>query len=139
MLCYQLWSICSHNISYQFNRSENCERIMITSVQSLNIQLSRVLFPGLHVWPNLGCYRLFKCRFRFWSITRNEIVLSSMLRVSSKEFCSGVTCPCLMKEDFFRLRILHENSLWLSFYFLFVMICGFSVFRIFPRGNEGKC
>ena len=27
---------------------------IITSVQSLNIQLSHVLFPGLQVWPNLA-------------------------------------------------------------------------------------
>ena len=50
----------------------------IMSVQSLSCisitQLSRVLFPGLHVWSNLGCYRLFMCGFRFWSITRNEIL-----------------------------------------------------------------
>ena len=26
---------------------------LMTSVQSLGIQLSRVLFPGLHIWPNL--------------------------------------------------------------------------------------
>ena len=48
-------------------------------------QISCVLFPGLHVWSNLGCYRLFMCGFRFWSITRNEVLLSSMLKVSSKE------------------------------------------------------
>ena len=45
-----------------------------------------VLFAGLHFWSNLGCYRLFMWGFRFWSITRSEILLSSMLKVSSKEF-----------------------------------------------------
>ena len=60
------------------------------------------------------------CGFRFWSHA-NEILLSSMLNVSSKGHegnitdivhgCSGVTYPCLMKEDFFSLRILHENGL----------------------------
>ena len=46
---------------------------LITSVQSLNIQLSRVLFPGLHVWSNLArLLQTFHVRFRFWSITRNE-------------------------------------------------------------------
>ena len=44
---------------------------LIMSVQPLNIE--RVLFPGQHVWPNLGCYRLFMRGFPFWSITRNEI------------------------------------------------------------------
>ena len=59
----------------------------ITPVQSLNIQLSRVLIPGMHVWPNLGCYsQTFHVRLQFWSITRNEILLSSMLKVSSEEF-----------------------------------------------------
>ena len=45
--------------------------------------------------------------------------------------CSGVTYPYLMKQD--------EKSLRLPFYLQFVMICGFSVLRIFPTGNEGKC
>ena len=31
--------------------------------------------------------------------------------------CSGVAYPYLMKKDFFSLRILHENSLRLPFYF----------------------
>ena len=90
---------------------------LIVSVQSLNIQLSRASFPGLHVWLNLGYYS-----FRFWSITRNEILLSSMLNVHSKGIltdiihgCSGVTYPYLMKEDFFSLRIFHENSLRLPY------------------------
>ena len=52
--------------------------------------------------------------------------------------CSGVAYPYLMKQDFFSLRILHENSLRLPFYFQFVKLCGFSVFRIFPTGNEGN-
>ena len=40
--------------------------------ESQFIQLRCVLFPGLHFWSNLGCYRLFMCGFRFWSITRSE-------------------------------------------------------------------
>ena len=37
---------------------------LITSVQSLNIQLSRVLFPGLQVWPNLArVLQTFHVRF----------------------------------------------------------------------------
>ena len=44
-----------------------------------------------------------------------------------------------MKQDFFSLRILHENTLLLPYYFQFVMVWSFSVFRIFPTSNEGKC
>ena len=55
---------------------------IITSVQSLNIQ------PCLISWPvplaKSWCYRLFMCSFRFWPITRNEIPLSPMLKVSSR-------------------------------------------------------
>ena len=61
---------------------------LITSVQSLNIQLSRVLFSSLHVWLNLArvLQTSFMCGFRVWSITQNGILLSSMLKVvSSKE------------------------------------------------------
>ena len=49
--------------------------------------------------------------------------------------CSGVTYPYLMKQDFFSLRISHENSLRLPFQFWFVVISGFLVSRIFPTGN----
>ena len=52
--------------------------------------------------------------------------------------CSGVTYPYLMKQDFFSLRILYENSLRLLFYFQFLKLRGFSVFPIFPTGNESN-
>ena len=129
-------------ITFHNNSSEaKIANELITSVQSLNIQLSHTLFPGLHVWPNLGCYRLFMCGLQFWSIT-------FVINVESKQQgiltdivhgCSDVTYPYLMNEDFFSLRILHENSLRLPYQFQLVMICSFSVFRIFPTGNEGKC
>ena len=40
-----------------------------------------------------------------------------------------------MKQYFFGLRILHENSLRLPFYFWFVAIRGFSGLRIFSHGK----
>ena len=49
-------------------------------------QLSCVLFPGLHVWSYLGVLQTLHVRFRFWSVTRSEILLPLMLKVSSKEF-----------------------------------------------------
>ena len=42
--------------------------------------------------------------------------------------CSGVTYMYLIKQDFFGLRILHENSLRLPFYRLAVLVSAF-----FPR------
>ena len=53
--------------------------------------------------------------------------------------CSGVTYPYLMKHDFFSLRILHENSLRLPFYFQFVIIWGFQYFAFFPRVMKVSC
>ena len=146
VICICLYiAIKFHN---NLTEAKNCERIRNVSSftqypASQFTQLSCVLFPGLHFWSHLGCYRLFKCGFR-WSITRSSTLLSSMLKVSSnsngyRSWLQCVTYPYLMKQDFFGLRILHENSLRLPFYFLFVMICGFSVSRIFPTGNEGKC
>ena len=59
-------------ISKQFNRSENCERIKnVSSVTATSHYSTKScqLSPGLHVWAYLGCYRLFMCHLRFWSIT----------------------------------------------------------------------
>ena len=60
---------------------------LITSVQLLNIQLSRVLFPGLHVWSNLARVpQTFHVQFPVLANHANEILLLLMLKVSSKKF-----------------------------------------------------
>ena len=117
-----------------FNKFNNLTEAKIAnelmmSVQPLNIELSCVLFPGLYVWPNL---RLFiKCRIWFWSITRNEInqsinlylnslflafnrgikfnaiLVSSMFKVSSKEFYNG----CSLWLQWCNLPVSHEGRL----------------------------
>ena len=72
-------------IAITFNRRENCEQINnVSSVTQYPIR--SCLFPGLHDWLNLGRYRFFMSGFRFWSITWDEKLLSSMLKVSSREF-----------------------------------------------------
>ena len=117
---------------------------LIMSVQSLNYSTKSCLIS----WPaRLVKAQDARCGFRFWSITRNAYTLVIDVESQQQEILtdivhsySGVTYPYLMKQDFFSLRISHENSLRLLFYFQFVIIImRFSVYRIFPMGNEGKC
>ena len=92
--------------------SENCERnsnvSSFTQFPALQFtQLSCVLFPGLHFWSYLGCYKLFMCSFQFWSITWSEILLPSMLKVSSKE-CHSWLWWCNLSVSH-EVRLQSEN------------------------------
>ena len=100
------------------------------SIQSLNIlhlnystKSCLISWPARLVIPWM-LQNFHVLGFRFWPITRSEILLSSIYVGSQEQLiltdivhcCSGVTYPYLMKQDFFSLIILHENSLQLPFY-----------------------
>ena len=100
---------------------------LIMSAQSLNslfsisiTQLSRVLFPGLHVWSCM----LQTFHVRFPVLVNHPKWNTFVIDVESQwqgilmdivHGCSVVAYPYLMKQYFFSLRILHENSLRLPF------------------------
>ena len=124
---------------------------LITSVQSLNIlhlsySSKSYLISWPVVWSSLGCYRLFMSGFRFWSITRNKILLSPMLKVSTRNYnrYRSWFYWCHLSVSHEERFLLSENLTWKQLTAATsLLVCNdmrfFFGFRIFPTVNEGKC
>ena len=108
MPCNRLYiAITFHN---NLTEAKIANELIVSVLQSLNIlhhnytQLSRVLFPGLHAWSNLGCYRSFMFPVSVNHAKRNTLVID----VESREQgilknighgCSGGACNLSVSHE----------------------------------------